>query len=513
MADETPTAEKIDDRRSILERALGLLAEVNAGEGITALLLTLNIFLVLTAYYVIKPVREGLITAMPNGPEYKSYMGGVIAVALLFAVPAYAAVARRAKGNRLVVGVTLFFVSNIVLFYFASFSEVLRTWMGLVFYLWVGIFNMMAVAQFWAFAADVYTEEQGKRLFAIIGIGASSGAFFGSLITDLLAETLGVYQLLLVAAAILAAAAGLVHVVHLRETRAGNQAYLAPDDGGGKDDKKKGGGNPFLMVAKHRYLMLLAAFSLVFTLVNTNGEYMLSVLASDHANTLAEAGELGEGVSIGDFLTGFYGNFFLYVNLLGIVFQMFVVSRLVKMGMNVAFLVFPILALADSALIAVLPMLVVVRWGKTLENSTDYSLNNTVRNMLWLPTTREMKYQAKQAVDTFFVRMGDVGSALTVFIIATALAGAAAGARVRTVAIINAVLVGIWLFVAVLILRERRKMLELRAKETGNEPDPERQPLTGRDIGVLVFVIALIGVNAYSLINEWGLMFWGLLFP
>ena len=54
---------------------------------------------------------------------------------------------------------------------------------------------------------------------------------------------------------------------------------------------------------------------------------------------------------------------------------------------------------------------------------------------------------------------------------------------------------------------------ELRAKETGNDPDPESQPLTGRDIGVLVFVIALIGVNAYSLINEWGLMFWGLLFP
>lgn len=245
------------ERASVLERALGLLADVRRGEAGTALLLTLNVFLVLTAYYVIKPVRDALISAMPHGPEYKAYMSGAIAVSLLFAVPAYVAFAKRTQRNRLIVGVTLFFASNIVLFYLASFSEFFRSWMGLVFYLWVGIFNMMAVAQFWAFAADVYTEEQGKRLFAIVGIGASSGAFFGSLITDQLAETLGVYQLLLVSAAILTLAAGLVQVVHLRETRRDNREYL-DDEPAPEDDAKPPSGNPFAMVAQHRYLILLA---------------------------------------------------------------------------------------------------------------------------------------------------------------------------------------------------------------------------------------------------------------
>jgi AAA family ATP:ADP antiporter len=80
---------------STLERVLGIVTEVHAGEGITALLLTTNVFLLLTAYYVIKPVREGLIVAMESGAEYKSYLSAAIAVALLFVVPAYARVASR----------------------------------------------------------------------------------------------------------------------------------------------------------------------------------------------------------------------------------------------------------------------------------------------------------------------------------------------------------------------------------------------------------------------------------
>lgn len=510
MTDEDPSAERADHRLSFLERALGVLADVRAGEGVTALLLTLNIFLVLSAYYVIKPVRDALINAMPNGPEYKAYMSAVIAVALLFAVPAYAAFAKRVRSNRLVVGVTLFFVSNIVLFYFLSFSELVRTWMGLIFYLWVGIFNMMAVAQFWAFAADVYTEEQGKRLFAIVGIGASTGAFVGSLITDLLAESLGVYQLLLVSAGILAAAAGLVQLIHQREARANNEAYLGDDDIDTRKEKleKEKSGNPFAMVLQHRYLTLLAGFSLMFTLVNSNGEYMLGSLAADEATRLAESGQLAEGVGVGDYLAGFFGNFYLYVNLLGIVLQAFVVSRLVKMGWGVAFLFFPLVALVDQSLIAVLPVLAMVRWGKTLENSIDYSLNNTVRNMLWLPTTREMKYQAKQAVDTFFVRMGDVGNGLVVFLLAGVL-----GLGVRSVAILNIVIVVAWIAVAVMILRQRRKLLEERAEELGEEPPTDREPLSAKDYAILGAVGLLIAVNIVSLIRGHGLMFWGYFFP
>ncbi len=149
-------------------KALRVVTVVQPSETVTALLLTLNIAVLLAAYYVIKPVREALVLALKSGAEYKSWMSAAIAVALLFAVPAYAKVARRVPRNRLVNGVTLFFVSHLLIFYFASSSAVVREHLGLVFYLWVGIFNMMVVAQFWAFANDMYDEEQGERLFAAL---------------------------------------------------------------------------------------------------------------------------------------------------------------------------------------------------------------------------------------------------------------------------------------------------------------------------------------------------------
>jgi ATP:ADP antiporter, AAA family len=93
------------------------------------------------------------------------------------------------------------------------------------------------------------------------------------------------------------------------------------------------------------------------------------------------------------------------------------VSRVVKhLGLGVAFFMLPAIALGSSLAVAIAPLLQVLRVGKVLENGTDYSFNNTVRHMLWLPTTQEMKYKAKQAVDSFFVRMGDVSSALLVYL-------------------------------------------------------------------------------------------------
>ena len=104
-------------QKSPLERVLSIVTEVRPGEGATALLLTLNVFLLMTAYLTIKPVREGLILAMKSGAEYKSYMGAAIALTLLIAVPAYARFADRMAKHRLVVVVTLFFASHLVLFF------------------------------------------------------------------------------------------------------------------------------------------------------------------------------------------------------------------------------------------------------------------------------------------------------------------------------------------------------------------------------------------------------------
>lgn len=443
--------------RSALERALAFVTEVKAGEGPTALLLTVNIFLLLTAYYVIKPVREALILAMDSGAEYKSYMSAVIAVLLLVAVPAYSRVANRLPRNRLVVGVTLFFTSHLALFFIGSGVDVVQKNLGLVFYAWVGIFNMMVVAQFWAFANDLYTEEQGKRLFALIGIGASVGAAVGSGFAAILVEAVGTFPMLVVAGAFLVVNALLTQVIHVRETRRAASAALA-EATPVENEAPKEKAQAFRMVFRHRYLILLAIFHLLFTFVNTNGEYMLGKLVSAEAAEFVSDGT-GNG-SKSDFIASFYSQFFFYVNVLGVLIQTFLVSRLVKyLGLPVTFYILPVVALLDATAIAIVPALYILRIGKTAENATDYSINNTVRHMLWLPTTGEMKYHAKQAVDTFFVRMGDVGSAILVYVGTTMLDWS-----VRGFAVSNIALVLLWMVVAGAILRENKRLSAVAVK-------------------------------------------------
>jgi AAA family ATP:ADP antiporter len=443
-----------------LERALAVVTDVRGGEGITALYLTLNVFLLLTAYYVIKPVREGLILAMKSGAEYKSYLSAAIALALLVAVPAYARVASRLPKNKLVVGVTLFFASHLAVFWVLSKIPAAEANLGLVFFVWVGIFNMMVVAQFWAFANDLYTQEQGKRLFALVGIGASVGAALGAYVTNFLKDTigLGVYELLLVSGLLLVGCAVLTQLAHARER--GDAKAVEPPT---KTSAPPEGGS-FALVFRHEYLFFIALFALVFTFVNTNGEYMLSVLVKTKAKEAAAlAGIVGDDEVrkfTKSFGTSFYGDFFLWVNVIGVALQTFAVSRIVKLGgLRIAFFILPVIAFVDSVVLVVLPAalslgeLAVLRPGKIAENATDYSVNNTVRNMLWLPTTTEMKYKAKQAVDTFFVRMGDVASAGLVFFGSDRLHW-----PVRNFAIVNTALVALWLVLARGIVRRNEEL-------------------------------------------------------
>lgn len=475
------------DERSALERALGVVTDVRAGEGTTALYLTLNVFLLLTAYYVIKPVREGLIIAMKSGAEYKSYLSAAIAVALLVAVPAYARVAGRVPKNKLVVGVTLFFASHLVVFWILSKIPAAEPNLGLIFFVWVGIFNMMVVAQFWAFANDLYTPEQGKRLFALIGIGASMGAALGAYVTSFLQKTigLGVYELLLVSGSFLVGCAVLTQMAYARERgaasgrqhrdMAASSVEKTPSNAGAAKDGEQSKDGAFTLVLRHKYLLSIALFSLVFTFVNTNGEYILSVLVKGKAKEAAALAGVVSDEAVRKFTkayaTAFYADFFLWVNVLGVALQTFAVSRIVKLGgLRLAFFVLPVIALVDSVALIVLPAalalgeLAVLRPGKIAENASDYSINNTVRNMLWLPTTTEMKYKAKQAVDTFFVRMGDVASASLVF-----LGGDRLHWPVRNFAIVNAGLVAVWLILARGIVRENAELTRSSAAGSSSE--------------------------------------------
>jgi ATP:ADP antiporter, AAA family len=453
------------DEAAPLDRALRLFTDVRAGEGVTALLLALNVLLLLCAYYIIKPVREALILSH-EGAEVKSYAAAGQALLLLILVPAYGALADRLPRRKLLNVVTGFFISCLVVFWALARA---RVPVGIPFFLWVGIFNLMIVAQFWSFANDLYTKDQGERLFPIVAFGASLGAVGGSLLTNRLIPLIGVPQLLLVAAGLLALAALLSNRVDARERHhaeagipprfttaavpAATGEYEVVTKGQKQTVTLSRSGLPprpgtFRLVVFDRYLLLIAVLMLVLNWVNTTGEYLLGRTVASAAAAAVAAGTTG-GLTEPEYIGAFYSQFFFVVNALGLFLQLFIVSRLLKyLGVQFAVMVLPIIAVTGYAVLAFYPLLSVVRWVKTAENATDYSVQNTVRNVLFLPTSREQKYKAKQAIDSFFVRTGDVLSALLIFVGTRQL-----GFGVTQFAQVNLVLALCWLVLAVMVGR------------------------------------------------------------
>ncbi len=423
-----------EPQASALDRFLRLFSDVKAGEGTTAVLLALNVFLILMAYYVLKPVREALILS-EGSAELKSYLSAGQVVVLAFVIPYYGRLVARFQRMRLINVVTIFFGACPIVFYFLA---QLHVPLAVVFFVWIGIFSLMIIAQFWSYANDLYTKEEGERLFPIVGFGASLGAVGGARIADRLIEPLGVYQLMLVGAAILGGQLWLTNVIDRRERGRRPRTKDEPAAIAGPS----GGHNAFALVFKTRYLLLMALMLMVLNWVNTTGEYILGKIVSDTARSMiagGQAGALSEAQLIGDF----YSKYFTAVNVIGLLLQLFVVSRIVKhWGIRWAVMVLPVLSLCAYNVIVFVPVLMAVLAAKVAENSTDYSLNNTVRNMLFLPCTREEKYSAKQAIDSFFVRMGDVLSALVVFL------GATYGLHPRGFAAVNVALVAVWLMLA-----------------------------------------------------------------
>jgi AAA family ATP:ADP antiporter len=428
--------------KSVLDRFLSIFTRVEAGEGVSCLLLALNVFLLLAAYYIIRPVRQALILS-EGGAEVQSYSAAGQALLLLLVVPAYGAFATRVNRIRLITWVTLFFISHLAIFYLLGASGMR---VGVAFFLWVGIFNVLVIAQFWSFANDLYTEEQGKRLFAIVGVGASLGAWVGAIIAARLFSRLGPYQLMMLSAAVLASCILISHVVHRRESAGGG----SPQSRVAREPLGKEGG--FRLVLANRYLLLIAILIVLLNVVNTAGEFLLGklvVLEADRTIGSVADQEILRRAFIGEF----YGDFYSWVNLLGLIFQLFLVSRLFRyIGVRGALFILPCIALGGYSLLLALPLLGAVRFVKILENSTDYSIQNTARHALFLPTSREAKYKAKAAIDTFFWRAGDVLQAVVVFL------GTQAALSISGFAGINLFFVVLWLFVVVLIYREHKKI-------------------------------------------------------
>jgi AAA family ATP:ADP antiporter len=445
-------------RRSLLERALSLITAVEPGEGPSALLLAANIFFLLGFYSILKIIRDALILS-EGGAELGSYAAAGQAVVLLAVVPAYGAFASRVNRIQLVTGVTLFFASNLVIFWLLGNAGVR---IGIPFYIWAGIFNVVVISQLWAFANDIYTSARGKRLFPLINLGASLGAVVGAGAATLAFSGVGAFQLMLIAAGGLALSVFLTRWVNRRERRSARDAAGA----NAEQPLAKTGG--FKLVLSNRYLFLIALLTVVLNMVNTLGGYLLNRLIRSEALAQVVPGAAA-GVELTEAQTAavraavgtMSGSVQTSVNILAFLFGAFLVSRVLKyLGVRGSLFVLPFIAFASYTMIAFVPIFSIVRLAKILENSTDYSIQNTARHALFLPTSRVAKYKAKQAIDTFFWRAGDLLQAAVVFI------GLRYSFGVNQFALVNVGLVSIWLILVVLIAREHKA---LTADEPGEK--------------------------------------------
>jgi len=454
---------------------LRLFADIRPGEAAKALLLALNVFLLLLAYYILKPLRESLLLVDKDAAVVKSCLSGAQAVLFVFVIKAFSKLASKVPRHILITWTTSFFISNLVVFFFLHRGGMAIKPMGILFFVWVGIFNYFVVAQFWGFANDLFTDEAGRRTFPLISLGATLGGLMGVLpfmkrLRDLLGDNWE-FKLMLIAGVVLALCIVLARTIHRREvrkTREDREKGLAGAEEKARVQEKplKAGGG-FKLVFKSRYLFLIALMIGLYNFVNATGEFIISKVILNQSIQAAQQSAAAAPVGLpaasptmprqteSKAIHNAFMDYQLMANLIALVIQLFLVSRIFKwIGVGGALLFLPLIALGGYALISFGAVLVLVRSVKSLENGTDYSLQNTTKAALFLVTQREEKYKAKAAIDTFFVRGGDTLSAVAVLVGTELL-----GLRVERYALLNVAVVAVLLVICVKIIKayKRRK--------------------------------------------------------
>jgi len=206
-----------------------------------------------------------------------------------------------------------------------------------------------------------------------------------------------------------------------------------------------------------RFLLAAALVTLLTNWVNTNGENLLFRVVQETLAGRAVEDGVTDSLAVLEFTrdgtTIFYGNFFFWVNIVALLLQAFVASRLLKYGGFAAIaLILPVIALLSYTAMALLPVLAIVKMMKVAENATDYSINNTARHVLWLPVSSEMKFRGKPSIDTLYVRLGDGLAAVTVLVGVHVLA-----MSTQSFFVFNVSLVICWLAFTIMLIREHRK--------------------------------------------------------
>lgn len=431
-------------KKHLLETlSLGVKTEPEELRGVVGMFF--SIFLILMTAYFLKPAREMLILTEGTA-EIRSYAVAMQALLLIILLPVYGKFSRKYSTSNFMRVITILFACILVLFYIAG---KMGYHISVPFFIWIGVYGVIVIAHFWAFATDLFTREAGERLFVIIAFGGSTGAWVGSAISQVLVNYLGAHELILLSSATLA----LSMVPALYAVKALPPECVLLEDTP-ESEVKTSLLACFQIVLTRRFLLMIFVFIILFNLINSTGEYLLSSTLEREFETGSINGKITIDKAI--YVGQFYSGFFFIVNLAGMLIQFFLVSRLIRhAGFSWAFVLTPLVVFLGYSSLFIVPALAILRIIKVSENSLDYSLLNTTKQMLYLPLSRQEKYEARATIDSFGQRLGDLLQAGVVFL----------GLNIFNFVFSEFIVVVIILalcnvFIAYSILRERGRMLK-----------------------------------------------------
>jgi AAA family ATP:ADP antiporter len=381
----------MDDRPP--SRTAGLLAravDVRPGEAAALLLSFAYFFCLLSGYYVLRPLREEM--GIASGVEHLHWLFSGTFAAMLAAVPLFGWVVARLPRRRFVPLVYRFFAANILLFFALFTLGVGDVAVARAFYIWVSLFNLFVVSVFWSVMADLFTNEQGRRLFGFVAAGGSAGALVGPSLTAALAVPLGPVNLLLIAVVLLELAAQCARLLFRHEAARGESPARAAAPIGGSILAG------FTAVLRSRYLAGLCLYMLLFTATST-------FLYVEQANIVA--GAFDDPAE----RTRLFALVDLAVGLLTLATQLFATGRLMRwIGVTGALVAAPALTAVGFLILAVAPTLALVVAFQALRRAANFAVSQPAREVLFTVIGREAKYKSKNFIDTAVYRGGDAAS-------------------------------------------------------------------------------------------------------
>ena len=386
-----PSEKSSDAAGALIARLLRAVIDVKPAEATALGWSWLYFFSILSAYYVIRPIRDEIGAA--GGIENLPWLFAGTLCGMLIANPPFSALVARLAPVRFISWTYRFFMANLVLFLILleTTSGPANVWTGRAFYIWVAIFNLFVVSVFWGFLADVFSSEQSRRLFGFIAAGGTIGGIVGSTLTSVLVAHLGRSRLLLVSAVLLELA-----VFSVRRLSTISRG-LRECSGTRGDEAAVGGGvlSGFAHAVRSPYLLNLTVYMLLFTILSTFLYFQQADIAK-HSFTDRSA------------RTAFFANIDLAVNVLTLLIQLLLTGRIIKtLGVALTLTLLPALSVVGFAVLGIAPTVWAIITFQVLRRAGNFAVARPTRETCFTVVPREDKYKAKSFIDTFVYRAGD----------------------------------------------------------------------------------------------------------